>query len=104
MYEHIVAAELCLGRPLEPGEVVHHHDGDFSNNHHANIVVFPGQSEHIKYHWAVKQKRCKPGDVHSFGGITFADPPRLSIEGPRWMKDLVERIIVSSQSSRRLAL
>lgn len=42
-----IAAEK-LGRPLKPGEVVHHIDGNKQNNHPDNLIVLPSQSEHMK--------------------------------------------------------
>ena len=52
---HEVVAEMKLGRPLRTGEVVHHIDGDVTNNEPDNIKVFPSQSDHMKHH--SQQKR-----------------------------------------------
>ena len=49
-HEHRVVAEDKLGRPLAPGEIVHHIDGDKRNNTPANIVVLHSQSAHIALH------------------------------------------------------
>lgn len=49
-HEHRQIVETLLGRPLKPGEVVHHLDGDKRNNDPANLVVLPSQSEHCKAH------------------------------------------------------
>lgn len=46
----IIVAELKLGRPLLPGEVVHHDDEDPSNDHPDNLVVLPSQAEHALLH------------------------------------------------------
>ena len=48
-HEHRVIAEQKIGRPLEPGEVVHHIDGDKFNNDPSNLEVIT-QSEHINIH------------------------------------------------------
>jgi len=45
-YEHRAVAAWRLGRPLRPGEVVHHLDGDPTNNHPDNLVVLPSQRHH----------------------------------------------------------
>lgn len=50
-HEHRVVAEQKLGRPLRPGEIVHHIDGDKHNNHPDNLEVIT-QAEHIREHRA----------------------------------------------------
>lgn len=59
-HEHRVAAEAMLGRPLRPGEVVHHRDGDKLNNDPMNLEVLPSQAEHTKTQCRDPQGRwCK---------------------------------------------
>ena len=49
---HRVLAEQLLARPLAHGEIVHHRDGDSTNNDPANLLVLPSQRyhAHIEYH------------------------------------------------------
>ena len=63
-YLHRAIAEWKLGRPLRPGEVVHHHNGDQTDNHLQNIAVFPNQRAHMLFeHY---HKREAAGIVHLF--------------------------------------
>ena len=49
--EHQVVMEAMLGRPLAPGEVVHHIDGNRANNGKDNLQLTT-QSAHILMHLA----------------------------------------------------
>jgi len=48
-YEYVLIIEKKLGRYLEKNEIVHHIDGDVTNNNINNLQVMP-QKEHIKLH------------------------------------------------------
>ncbi len=49
-YEHRVLMEKKLGRKLKNNEIIHHIDGDKSNNSIPNLKLFSNQSEHLKEH------------------------------------------------------
>lgn len=44
--EHRLVMEANIGRYLKPHEVVHHIDGDKSNNEISNLMLFSNQSKH----------------------------------------------------------
>ncbi len=70
-HEHRQVAEESIGRPLVPGEVVHHRDGDKQNNAPENLEVLPNQGEHAKRHDTLNGKRgTKPGTVITHAGRT----------------------------------
>ena len=65
VYEHRVLAEKNLGRPLEPGEVVHHEHGrKWDNSDRRELRVFRNQSQHMIYHHY--RRREERGIIHLF--------------------------------------
>ena len=53
--EHRKVAAKMLGRDLKPGEVVHHMDFNIRNPEPANLMIFPSNSAHTKYHNALRR-------------------------------------------------
>lgn len=58
-HEHRVVAEEQLGRPLGPGEIVHHEDENKRNNAPGNLDVLPSQAEHARLHFTGKKRPPK---------------------------------------------
>jgi hypothetical protein len=52
---HRLVMERHLGRYLKPEEVVHHIDGNPSNDRIKNLMLFPNQIAHQKYHLKLKK-------------------------------------------------
>lgn len=61
---HRMIAEEMLGRCLLPGEVVHHRDGDSTNNAPENLLVLRSQSFHAHAEWVLRHE-CR-GQPHLF--------------------------------------
>ena len=50
-------AILMAGIPLSPGQVVHHIDGDRTNNSLGNLQIFDSQHEHMVFHHALRKAK-----------------------------------------------
>jgi len=57
--QHRLIAEEVLGRYLDSREVVHHKNGNPSDNRRENLMPFSSQSEHLKYHDAGKKLNAR---------------------------------------------
>ncbi len=59
---HRLVFEKYAERKLTKQEVVHHIDGDKSNNHIFNLMLFPTKSAHAKYHTLQGDYKLKSGE------------------------------------------
>lgn len=75
---HRLVASQMLGRPLLPGEVVHHRDGNTRNNVPENLLILPSQAAHA--HLEHILRRARSGQYHLLPELlAFAEGPRGSL-------------------------
>lgn len=61
--EHILIAEKLLGRCLAEGEVIHHINGDKTDNRAENLMVFRNHGDHMRFHWHLRDPDKYKGDI-----------------------------------------
>lgn len=54
--ESVLVAEKVLGKPLPPGAVVHHIDGNSLNNENGNLVICQDKAYHNRLHRRMRAK------------------------------------------------
>lgn len=74
-------AAICLGRPLGQGWVIHHLDEIPEDNRPENLIVFPSQSLHFRFHqWLLKNQVGITSEeairkALALGGLQLPPPP-----------------------------
>lgn len=116
---HRVLAELLLGRPLLPREIVHHRDGDSTNNAFENLLVLPSQRYHAHAEFHLRREKMGmpslfpelfQGIKHPTSGGLFdclltlqvQEPPlpvRKVVRGPIPFPDCEPLLSIDEQSS-----
>jgi len=66
--EHILVMENILGRPILRGEIVHHRNGDPSDNAPENLQLFASSAEHSRHHGG-RPSHCFCGSPHAARGL-----------------------------------
>lgn len=72
VYLHRYLMEIELGRELNNDEIVHHLDGNRSNNEYYNLIVIVSRSHHLRlHHWidngAKMHESYKPKELSHYG-------------------------------------
>ncbi len=68
--EHRLVMEKMIGRYLTQEEIIHHIDGNKSNNKPSNLWVFKNRSDHTKHHEMMRASVKKSNYVYLAGNIS----------------------------------
>lgn len=56
VYEHRLIMEKYIGRVLLPTEIVHHVNGDRTDNRIENMILFSSRKDHVDHHRRLEPK------------------------------------------------
>jgi hypothetical protein len=62
-FRYRLVARKMLGRALRPIEVVHHINGDCSDDRPENLMVFPSQREHARFELSLRGRSATTGQL-----------------------------------------
>lgn len=105
VFEHILVMERKLGRPLLPGEFVHHKDRNRKNNHPDNLEI-KDNSEHARLHARTNpqaQQRRVTIQCEECGADFAVPPYRASNPDPRTQSKYCSRACRSKAWARLMA-
>lgn len=81
--EHRLVMSESIGRPLRPGEVVHHIDGDRTNNRIENLQLFSKNADHLRHELTGKVPNWTPeGKKRIVDGVRRSGRARRSSRSP----------------------
>jgi hypothetical protein len=63
VFEHVLVVERALGHPLPLGAVIHHVNGNKTDNRGANLVICPDDAYHVELHRKLRVLKAG-GDPH----------------------------------------
>lgn len=81
--EHVAVAEAALGKKLPPGALVHHADGNKSNNSPSNLVICPNDAYHLLLHQRIRAKAAcgNPNWIRCWVCKTYSPPSEIVVNG-----------------------
>ena len=81
--EHVAVAERALGKPLPSGALVHHADGNKSNNVNTNLVICPDDAYHLLLHRRMRAHAAcgNPNWLKCWVCKTYSPPDEIIVNG-----------------------